>query len=231
MQIRAVVFDAYGTLFDVHSVAACADRFFPGQGAALSRLWRERQIDYSRLRTISNRYQPFSVVTADALGYALERLGLTDRSGEAGTALLNAYRELDLFAENTTVLRRLGEAGIPLAVLSNGNEEMLHAVLSHAKIASHFVHVLSADHVKRFKTAPETYALAEEAFGCPATQMLFVSSNCWDVCGAAWYGYRTFWVNRQNEPMERLDVEPNATASSMAPLVDFVIAPQGRTVS
>lgn len=220
MPIAAVVFDAYGTLFDVHSVARRADELFPGHGASISSLWRQRQIDYTRIRTLSGRYAPFSEVTASALHYTLERLGLVDEPGER--QLLASYEHLEVFPENRAVLLSLGTRAIPLAVLSNGDSTMLATALSNADLARHFAHVLSADEVRRYKTAPEVYALAEDAFRARARDMVFVSSNCWDACGAAWYGFRSFWVNRAHEPLEALGVKPDATADTMTPLVDYV---------
>lgn len=227
MAVAAVVFDAYGTLFDVHSIAATADTFFAGQGIALSRLWRERQIDYTRLRTISERYQPFSQVTADALSYTLQRMNLVDADGKAGRALLLAYRQLDVFSENVAALDKLSQRNMPMAILSNGDEEMLHAVVDHAGLGRYFEHILSCDQVRRFKTAPEAYQLACDAFKCAASEILFVSSNCWDACGASWFGFRTFWVNRYQEPAEMLGVKLDGSDQSMTSLPDFAAALQG----
>jgi 2-haloacid dehalogenase len=221
MAVAAVVFDAYGTLFDVHSIAATAERFFPGQGASLSLLWRERQIDYTRLRTLSQRYLPFSRVTSDALSYTLQRMKLSDPEGAAATALLSAYRKLAVFPENVATLEQIKTSGLPMAILSNGDEEMLHAVVDHAKLRGYFDHILSCDQVGRFKTAPEAYQLACDAFACSASDVLFVSSNCWDACGAGWFGFKTFWVNRRSEPVEELGVQLDASSQTMTPLPAF----------
>lgn len=228
MAVAAVVFDAYGTLFDVHSIAATADTFFPGQGVALSRLWRERQIEYTRLRTLSERYQPFSKVTADALSYTLQRMKLVDADGKAAKALLGVYRQLDVFNENVAALEQLRQRNVPMAILSNGDEEMLHAVVDHAGLGRYFEHILSCDQVRRFKTAPEAYQLVCDAFQCQASEILFVSSNCWDACGASWFGFRVFWVNRYGEPVEVLDVQLDGSDASMASLPEFAAALNGR---
>lgn len=227
MAVAAVVFDAYGTLFDVHSIAAVADAFYPGQGVALSQLWRERQIEYTRLRTLSNRYQPFSRVTSDALWYVLQRMNLKD-GPLAVTALLKAYRELNVFAENVAALDTLQQANVPMAILSNGDEEMLHAVVKHARLGSYFEHILSCDSVQRFKTAPEAYQLACDAFECSADKILFVSSNCWDACGASWFGFRTFWVNRNGDPPEVRGAHLDGSDRTMTSLPDFVAALNAR---
>ena len=222
MAIRAVVFDAYGTLFDVHSVASVAERHFPGQGQAVSRLWRERQIDYSRLRTLSGCYQPFSVVTRDALSYTLTKLGLEDSTGQAAQQLLDCYRQLSIFPENVAVLEQLTAANVPLGILSNGDAEMLHAVIRHNQVEKFFSQILSCDQVKRFKTAPETYQLVTQTFGCTPDEVIFVSSNCWDACGAAWFGFSAFWVNRAGDPVEVLDARLAGQARNMTPLPAFI---------
>lgn len=222
--IRAVVFDAYGTLFDVYSVTARAEQLFPGKGEALALLWRDRQIDYTRLRTMASadgaRYKPFWGITVDALRYAAERLGLA-LSETAETQLLKEYACLSAFPENLGALKRLRGAGLPLGILSNGNPEMLDISVKSAGMQGLFDHVLSVDAVRRFKTAPEAYALGPAAFGVPAAEMLFVSSNCWDACGATWFGYTTFWINRAGHPAERLDVSPAGTGHDMNDLLAF----------
>lgn len=225
--LRAVVFDAYGTLFDVFSVTARAEQLFPGKGEALAQLWRERQIDYSRLRTMADpqgaRYKPFWDITVDALRYAAERLGLVLGEGREAQ-LLKEYACLSAFPENLPALRRLRAAGLPLGILSNGNPQMLDISVKSAGMQGLFDHVLSVDAVRQYKTAPAAYALGPAAFGVPAAQILFVSSNGWDACGAAWFGYTAFWINRAGHPAERLDIEPAGTGHDMNDLLDFIRA-------
>jgi 2-haloacid dehalogenase len=222
--IRAVVFDAYGTLFDVYSVTARAEQLFPGKGEALAVLWRDRQIDYTRLRTMASSdgayYKPFWAITVDALRYAAQRLGLA-LSESAEIQLLKEYACLSAFPENLGALKRLRGAGLPLGILSNGNPEMLDISVKSAGMQGLFDHVLSVDAVRRFKTAPEAYALGPAAFNVPAAEMLFVSSNCWDACGATWFGYTTFWINRAGHPAERLDVSPSGIGHDMNDLLAF----------
>ena len=221
MSIRAIAFDAYGTIFDVHSIATLADRFFPGRGAELSALWRVKQIDYTRLRTMSDRYVPFTVVTRDALIHSARALGLA-LDDDSTAQLMSQYDRLDVFADSAEALVRLKARGIPMAILSNGDPPMLEAIVGHAKLDGVFDHLLSVDTVGRFKTAPEAYELGVQTFGCSASDLLFVSSNCWDACGAAWYGYQTFWINRAGAPLEELGVRPSAEGRTMHDVMAFV---------
>jgi 2-haloacid dehalogenase len=221
MTIQAVIFDAYGTLFDVYSIGALAERLFPGKGAALAELWRDRQIEYTRLRTLCNTYKPFSEVTEDALVFACNKLKLA-LTAEARRMLMEQYAKLPAFPENLPVLRQLKSAGLKLAILSNGNPDMLDVVVRAAGMNDLFSHVLSVDTVRKYKTAPEAYQLGIDALGHAAHEILFVSSNCWDICGAGWFGYRTYWVNRADAPLEELGVQPHAQGSTLADLPDFV---------
>jgi 2-haloacid dehalogenase len=206
--IRAVVFDAYGTLFDVHSVASLAEQLYPGRGEALSQLWRAKQLEYSWLRAMSGRYKPFWEITRDALRHAGARLSLPmDAAREA--RLMNQYASLSAFPENVGALRALKAGGLPLGILTNGNLEMIEVSIRSAGMTGLFDHVLSSQQVRTFKTRDEIYALGPAAFGCPARQILFVSSNAWDVVAAGWFGYTTFWINRAGAPAEQLDTEPD----------------------
>ena len=217
---RAVVFDAYGTLFDVHSVARRAEQMFPGQGAALSMLWRDKQIEYTRLTSMAGRYRPFWELTRAGLLYAALRLGLT-LDGADEELLMNEYRQLSAFPENHAVLAELKRRGVPTAILSNGNPDMLAAAVASAGLMPLLDHVLSVDGVRRYKPDPMVYALGPQALGLPAAQILFVSSNGWDAIGAAWYGYTTLWVNRQGLPLDSLDTEPTRIGSGLRDVLDF----------
>jgi 2-haloacid dehalogenase len=218
--VRAVLFDVFGTLLDVHSVTQRADLLFPGHGARLSTLWRDKQIEYSRLRTMSGRYVPFSQVTRDALSYALDALGLAAEVA-AQRQLLDEYARLEPFDDAEPALRRLRESGLRCGVLSNGDPPMLEASLNAAGLRGDLDPVLSADQVQAFKTAPQVYELGPRALNCAASEIVFVSSNGWDACGAAWYGYTTFWVNRGAMPLERLGVAPHASGASLRDAVLF----------
>lgn len=233
----AIVFDAYGTLFDVHSVVAAAEQMFPGHGDALSQLWRAKQIEYTQLRTLSDtagaRYRPFWDITLDALRYAARRLNLA-LSGAGEKRLMDEYACLSAFPDVLPALRRLreprggdasgnafaGRAG--LAILSNGNPQMLDIAVKSAGMNGLFDHVLSVDAVRAYKPAPAAYALGTGAFGAAARDIVFVSSNGWDAAGAGWFGYTTFWINRQRLPAEELGVAPHGTGGGMAELVAFI---------
>ncbi len=220
MPPRAVVFDAYGTLFDVYSVALLAEQLFPGHGERLSVLWRDKQIEYTRLTSMSGRYRPFWELTRAGLRYAALRLGLALDAG-AEDRLMNQYRHLSSFPENREVLAELKARGIPAGILSNGDPDMLGVAVKSAGFQPFLAHVLSADGVRKYKTDPATYALGAQAFDLPARQILFVSSNCWDAIGATWFGYTTLWVNRSGLPLEQLDTPPTRIGTSLRDVLDF----------
>ncbi len=222
--VRAVVFDAYGTLFDVYSVGLLAEQLFPGRGEALAVLWRDKQLEYTRICSMSGRYRPFWDLTRAGLRFAAQRLGLgLDTSAEE--RLMNQYRHLSAYPENLDVLRALKSRGIPAAVLSNGDPEMLGVAVKSAGFSGYLAHVLSVHATRRYKTDPAAYALAPQALKLPAKQILFVSGNGWDVIGATWFGYTTLWVNRQGLPLEQLDTEPSRTGSSLRDVLDFFPEP------
>ncbi|NEX62826.1 haloacid dehalogenase type II [Noviherbaspirillum galbum] len=221
MTIQAILFDAYGTLFDVYSIGALAERLFPGRGGALAELWRDKQIEYTRLRTLCSTYKPFWEVTQDALVFSCRKLGL-DLTLDAQNALMGQYAKLQAFPENREVLQRLAGMGLKLGILSNGNPQMLESAVEAAGMNGIFHHILSVDAIRKFKTAPEAYQLGPDVFGLSAKNILFVSSNCWDACGATWFGYSTFWVNRSCAPVEELGVTPDSTGTDMRDLLRFV---------
>ena len=217
---KAVLFDAYGTLFDVYSVALLAEQLFPGHGERLAVLWRDKQIDYTRLLSMSGRYRPFWEVTRAGLRWAALRLKLALEPA-AEDRLMNQYRHLSAFPENRGVLAELQRRGVPTGILSNGDPEMLQVAVKSAGLAEHLQHVLSVHGVQRYKTDPAAYALGPAAFGLQPREILFVSSNGWDAIGATWYGYTTLWVNRAGLPLEALDTEPTRTGSNLRDVLDF----------
>ena len=216
-QPQAVLFDAYGTLFDVYSVGLLAEQLFPGQGNALSVLWRDKQIEYTRLVTTSNagaHYKPFWDLTRAGLRYACKRLGL-ELSPSGEEQLMNQYRHLSAFPENREVLTALKERGIVTGILSNGDPGMLGVAVRSAGLDDVLDHVLSVDAVRKYKTHPEAYALGPKATGIPAQQTAFVSCNAWDALAATWYGFRTLWVNRYQLPFEELGTSPTHVGSTL----------------
>ena len=218
--IRAVLFDAYGTLCDVYSVSALAEELFPGHGPVLSLLWRDKQIEYTRLVSMAGRYQPFWALTRLSLRFAAQRLGL--RLDDAGEARLMAqYRQLKPFAENRAVLEALVQRGVPTGVLSNGDPDMLNAAVASAGFGGLLNPVLSVHELQKYKPEPAVYALGPAAFGVPANEILFVSSNGWDAIGATWFGYTTLWVNRAGQPLDPLGTTPTRTGSSLRDVLDF----------
>ena len=208
---RAFVFDAYGTLFDVHSVVE-AGRALTGDPQALSTLWRQKQLEYTWLGTLMGRYEDFWAVTEAALRFALERLGIA-AGDESIRRLMEAYLSLATFPEVKGALAAM--AGTPLGILSNGSPRMLEAAVRSSGLEGTFRHVLSVDSVRAYKPSPAVYELGTRAFGLPAGDILFVSSNGWDVAGAKAFGYRTCWCNRLAAPVEKLGVSPDLEVSRL----------------
>ena len=223
---KAVLFDAYGTLFDVYSVALLAEELFPGDGQRLSVLWRDKQIEYTRLVTTCNHgahYQPFWNITELALRYAIKIVAACAHPIRpaarfdaeillpAVQKLMGQYRHLSAFPENKDVLQALQSQGVPTGILSNGDTQMLDAAIKSAGFDGLLQHVISVDPIRKFKTHPDAYALGEKATGCKASEVLFVSSNAWDALAATWYGYQTLWVNRAGLPFEELGTAPGQT--------------------
>ncbi len=221
---KAILFDAYGTLFDVYSVGLLAEQLYPGHGTALGQLWRDKQIEYSRLVTTSNHgahYRPFWDLTRSALVYAVKKL-VAPQAGQSMAAfdapidrLMNQYRSLSAFPENHAVLQDLKRRGIVTGILSNGDPAMLNLAVKSAGLTELLDHVISVDPIRKYKTAPEAYALGEQATGLRARQIGFVSCNAWDALAATWYGYQTLWVNRYQLPFEELGTQPMYSGHSL----------------
>ena len=218
--VRAVLFDAYGTLFDVYSIGVAAERRFPGAGERLAVLWRDKQIEYTRLSSMSGRPRSFRDCTRAGLRFAAHALALAlDAAGE--DELMACYDRLDPFPENRGVLEALRAGGVRAGLLSNGDPDMLAAVVGHAGFAELLDPLLSVEGTGRFKTDPATYALGTDALQLPAAEVLFVSSNCWDAIGATWFGYTTLWVNRFGLPLDELGAAPTRTGTSLADVLTF----------
>jgi 2-haloacid dehalogenase len=217
---RAVLFDAYGTLFDVYSIAAAAERRFPGHGERLAVLWRDKQIEYTRLTSMSGRPRSFRDCTLGGLRFAARRFDLVlDDEGER--ELMAAYEHLALFPENRAVLVELRRRGVRAGILSNGDRDMLAAAVANADIAALVDPVLSVEGTGRFKTDPATYAIGTHALGLDAADVVFVSSNCWDAIGATWFGYTTLWVNRFGLPLDELGATPSRIGTRLDDVLDF----------
>ena len=222
--LRALVFDAYGTLFDVHSVVRLCEELWPGKGAQLSQLWRAKQLEYTWLRSLMRRYLDFSRVTEDALAYACAELGLAlDDARRA--RLLGAYRELATFPEVAGALATLKAAKIRLAILSNGSPTMLRPLVARAGLSGVIGTVLSVDSRKIYKPAPTVYRLAVERLRLPKSAIGFVSSNGWDACGAKSFGFRTFWINRSGAPADALGAAPDHVIRGLDELPALVHGP------
>lgn len=214
--IKAVVFDAYGTLFDVYLIQALAETLYPGMGAEIAVKWRDKQIEYTRLITQSDphnpsgsRYfRPFWELTRLSLEYTLDRLKL-DRAFGQTDQLMQQYAHIEAFPENLTVLEEIKAMGLTTAILSNGSMDMLLSAVNNAGMGDVLDHIISVDAVRLFKTSPESYALVQQTIPVNQEEVLFVSSNAWDALGATWFGFTTHWVNRQGLPFEALSPKPH----------------------
>ena len=205
--VRACVFDAYGTLFDFASAAARCPDIPEDRRSALTTLWRDKQLQYSWLRTLENRYADFWQVTGDALDFALESLDLETPS--LRERLMDLYLGLEPFPEVRDVLARLRETGFRTAILSNGSPMMLDALVKRSRLEAMFDAVLSADAVRAFKTHPDVYQYALRSLDLPARAIAFQSSNAWDAHGASDFGMRVVWCNRYSQRRERLPGSPD----------------------
>ena len=227
--IRLVVFDAYGTLFDVYSISSLAESLFPGQGQALSVLWRDKQIEYSRLISLSDpmnpmgsrHYQSFWDLTRLGLQYACQRLEL-ELTPAKQKLLMDQYAQLTPFPENLAVLEALKALQIPAAILSNGSPDMLQAAVSSAGMGHVIDKVLSVDEVRQFKTSPQSYGLVADHYKVDVREVLFVSSNSWDALGATWFGFKSFWVNRPGMPFETLGPRPTYSGRSLRDILTLI---------
>jgi 2-haloacid dehalogenase len=219
MKLNALVFDAYGTLYDVHSVIALCERFWPGKGAALSQAWRAKQLEYTWLRSLIRRYADFSVATESGLRHACASLGL-DLSDAQVSDLMQQYLRLSLYPEAREALAALG--GRKLAILSNGSPAMLKPLVANSGLDGILDAVLSVDEVKIYKPDPSVYQIAVDRLGLPRESIGFVSSNCWDACGAKSFGFRTYWINRSGAPLDALGVTPDHTISRLTDLAALI---------
>ena len=222
MTIKAVVFDAYGTLFDVYSIQVLAEELYPNKGSDIAVKWRDKQIEYTRLITQSDPhnasgsqyFRPFWELTRLSLEYTLDRLKLDRQSGQV-EKLMQQYAHLTPFTENLAVLQTIKAKGLTTAVLSNGSADMLTSAVKSAGMQGVLDHVISVDPIRLFKTSPESYGLVQQAIPVNKDEVLFVSSNAWDALGATWFGFTTHWVNRQGLPFEALSPRPHFSGADL----------------
>jgi 2-haloacid dehalogenase len=203
MRPEAFVFDAYGTLYDVHSVVTRCESCWPGKGAQLSQLWRAKQLEYTWQRSLMQRYVPFSTVTREALAYACAALGL-ELSVAQMEGLIGEYVRLATYPDVADSLKNLR---MKQAILSNGSPDMLLPLVENSGLKLDAV--ISVDELKIFKPAPQVYELAVKRLGVPKDKIGFVSSNCWDALGAKSYGFTVYWINRAAAPVDRLGFQPD----------------------
>lgn len=221
--IDAFVFDAYGTLFDVQSVATTIERLFPGRGDALSRLWRAKQLEYSWLQSLmlspTRRRDDFAAITASALDYAAQALSLT-LDDPARHRVLDAYLDLSPYADAVATLARL--APRPRLILSNGTRAMLEPLTAATGIARQLDIILSVDDAGIYKPSPKTYQLALDHLKLLPVRIGFVSANGWDAIGAKAFGFTSFWINRHQAPLDRHGPKPDAVLASLSELPALV---------
>lgn len=219
--VGAIAFDGF-PIFDPRSVGAQVKAMVPEKGEALAQAWSTKLFGYTWLYTTAGQYAPFDVIADQSLKYAADALGLA-LSNDVRSKLVAAYSQLDVWPDVKPALEKLKAAGVRLAFLSNLGEATLRANLDRTGITSTFDHVLSTDRVRQFKPAPSAYAMAINAFGLPKEQIGFAAFGGWDAAGAAWFGYRTAWINRLGVPRERLEPGP----AIVAPGMDGVLALAG----
>jgi 2-haloacid dehalogenase len=222
--IQACVFDAYGTLFDHASAATTCQDALGNSFATLTKLWRDKQLQYTWLRSLQNCHADFWQVTEDALDFALEVLGIADPP--LRERLMNSYLALDIFPEVEVTLRRLRAAGLRTAILSNGTPDMLRASIETAGIGPELDAVISVEEVGVFKTHSKVYQLALDRLTLPRTAICFVSSNGWDAYAASAFGMRVVWCNRYGQPRERLPGQPDHVITTLDDLPPLIVTRQ-----
>lgn len=216
---KAIVFDAYGTLFDVHSVVLSAGHGIAGDLPALSRLWRQKQLEFTWLRALMERYEDFWTLTEAALRSTVRQLSI-DLTDPQLNQLMQAYLAPAAFADARSALETL--KGVPLAILSNGSPTMLDSAVRNNGLESCFAEVISVDRVKTYKPSPRVYALAPETLRVPTEEILFVSANAWDAVGAKAFGYQVCSCNRAEEKMDYWNFAPDFIVSGLDQIPDRI---------
>jgi 2-haloacid dehalogenase len=225
---KLIAFDAYGTLFDVYSMGQLAEEIFPSHGQALALMWRDRQIEYTRLVTMSDPnpagskyYLPFWDLTILSLRYVCKRMSL-ELSMADEKRLMDQYAKLTGFEDSLKVLKTIKDKGIATAILSNGSKEMLATVVESNGLKPYLDKVVTIEDVRLFKTAPQAYALLLTAFSVQKEEILFISSNAWDALAAKWFGFDVFWVNRLGHPYEEIGEKPNYEGNSLSKVLEVL---------
>jgi len=226
LKYKLIAFDAYGTLFDVYSMGLLAEELFPGNGSALALMWRDRQIEYTRLVTMSDPnpggskyYLPFWDLTIRSLHYVCKRMDL-ELSSVNEKRLMDQYAKLTGFPDSLNVLKTIKERGIATGILSNGSREMLATVVQGNGLEPYLDKVVTIEEVRLFKTAPQAYELLLKAFPVQKHEVLFVSSNAWDALAAKWFGFDVFWVNRLGHPFEEIGEKPTYEGKSLTEVLE-----------
>ena len=217
---KAILFDVYGTLLDVHSIQIVLEKHFPGKGIEASKLLRDKQIEYTRLyalRPLEIPYKNFMSLTQSALEYTIKTFGKNNQNIPV-VDIMSSYQKLNTFPEAVQVLDYIKSKNYNMAVLSNGDSEMLKEVLENSGLKDKFDTTLSAGSVESFKIEPRVYKLASDFFECKPDECLLVSANYWDIIGGGWNGIKTFWVNRNGSPKDPLGYEPSFEGKSLAEL-------------
>ena len=220
--IKACVFDAYGTLFDVHSAVGKHDKRLGDVAGQVSSIWRTKQLEYTWLRSLMKKHADFWQVTQDALDYALDVFNITDQ--QLKTDLINAYLELECYPEVPETLAKLKDSGQQIAILSNGSPAMLEAVTNSSGLEDLVQTILSVEMVGIFKPHPTVYQLALDRLGVRADEIIFVSANAWDASGATAFGLHVAWINRFDQRVERLPFQPDVEIKSLTELPGIVMS-------
>ncbi|MEY3418857.1 MAG: hypothetical protein RJA46_628 [Pseudomonadota bacterium] len=225
---KLIAFDAYGTLFDVYSMGELAEELFPGHGQAFALMWRDRQIEYTRLVTMSDPspggskyYLPFWELTLRSLRYVCKRMNL-NLTPDYEKRLMDQYAKLTGFKDSLSVLEAIKNKGISTAILSNGSREMLATVVESNGLTAYLDRVVTVEDIRLFKTVPQAYELLLKTFPVTKEEVLFVSSNAWDALAARWFGFDVFWVNRLGHPYEEIGEKPNYEGNSLSAVLEVI---------
>jgi 2-haloacid dehalogenase len=218
--IEACIFDAYGTLLDFNSSVGRAKDTLGENADALSSTWRQKQLEYTWLRSLMGAYAPFWQITGEALDYAMEARGIADNG--LRQHLMQLYLTLDPFPEVAATLKVLKQAGIKTAILTNGSPQMITAACRNAGIDVFLDAILSVDEIQIYKPHPSVYQFAVDRLGVAKERISFQSSNCWDAVGASHFGFQVAWCNRYDQPLDRLPAEPDAVIQSLAELPSLI---------